>query len=70
MPRDFSVIGFDNIDIAANPHINLTTISQNKKKMTELALEKLLHTINEKEDDLPFHLVLKPELIIRSTTKK
>lgn len=70
VPRDFSVIGFDNIDVASNPYINLTTVSQNKQKMTELALEKLLNIINEKEDNLPFQLILEPELIIRSTTKR
>ncbi|WP_366522839.1 substrate-binding domain-containing protein [uncultured Planococcus sp.] len=39
VPEDFSIVGFDNIDIAANPHINLTTISQNKQDMTKMALK-------------------------------
>ncbi|WP_153723653.1 LacI family DNA-binding transcriptional regulator [Sporosarcina cascadiensis] len=69
VPTDFSVVGFDNIDIASNPHINLTTISQNKQEMAEIALEKLLNIINSKEDELPFQIILEPELIIRSTTK-
>lgn len=69
VPADFSIVGFDNIDIASNPHINLTTISQNKQKMAELALKKLLNIINEDNDDLPYQIILEPELILRSTTR-
>ncbi|WP_303968605.1 LacI family DNA-binding transcriptional regulator [Sporosarcina ureae] len=69
VPDDFSVVGFDDIDIASNPHISLTTISQNKREMSQLALEKLLNIINENDDDYPYQIILEPELIIRSTTK-
>ena len=37
--------------------------------MTELALEKLLNIVNENEDDLPYQIILEPELIVRSTTR-
>ncbi|MBP1931918.1 LacI family DNA-binding transcriptional regulator [Ammoniphilus resinae] len=68
VPLDFSVIGFDNIDISSNPHINLTTVSQNKKEMAKLALEKLLALIDEGEiPEQPIHITLEPKLIIRKT---
>lgn len=69
VPGDFSVVGFDNIDLAANPRVNLTTISQNKKAMTKLALEKLLNMIHDREDSLPHQIILEPELIVRKTTR-
>lgn len=69
IPDDFSIIGFDNIDISANPFINLTTVSQNKKQMATIALEKLIQLINgEISNTLPIHIILEPKLIRRKTT--
>ncbi|WP_248930736.1 LacI family DNA-binding transcriptional regulator [Paenibacillus hamazuiensis] len=69
VPRDISIIGFDNIGIAANPLINLTTVSQQKKKMAQLALEILLKQLgSDHRDKQPVQVTLEPELIIRGTT--
>ncbi|MCM3716109.1 LacI family transcriptional regulator [Alkalihalobacillus oceani] len=66
IPDDISVIGFDNINISANPFINLTTISQQHRRMASIALENLLTLI--KNDNEMIRNVLEPELILRSTT--
>ncbi len=70
VPEDVSIIGFDNINMASNPYIGLTTISQQKKKMAMLALENLIDLINGRKESKPIHMVLEPELIIRKTTGK
>ena len=44
-PRDISVIGFDNIDIAE--HVDLTTISQSLVKSGEMAVELLLGRLED-----------------------
>lgn len=69
IPKDISVIGFDNIQIASSKLINLTTISQNKFEKAKLALEKLLLLINKEHPiDQPIQITLEPELIIRQST--
>lgn len=69
IPFDVSVIGFDDIDIASNPYISLSTISQRKREMAVLTLQKLLSLINNDDsNNQPNKITLEPELIIRKTT--
>lgn len=69
VPEDISIIGFDDINVASNHYIGLTTIAQHKEKMAALALEKLIGLIqNEDEQSAPIQIVLEPELMIRKTT--
>lgn len=67
IPKEISVIGFDDINIAGNPYVNLTTISQKKEEMSRLALTNLISLITKKMD-VPTQTILEPELIIRGTT--
>jgi LacI family transcriptional regulator len=68
VPKDVSVVGFDNIRIASNEYIGLTTISQQMEKMALIALEKLIYLIENKSASCSIQVVLKPELIVRKTT--
>lgn len=68
VPKDVSVVGFDNIRIASNEYIGLTTISQQMEKMALIALEKLIYLIENKSASSSIQVVLKPELIVRKTT--
>ncbi|MED1950675.1 LacI family DNA-binding transcriptional regulator [Brevibacillus centrosporus] len=69
IPDDVSIIGFDNINIAANSYIGLTTISQQKEKMALLALDNLIQLIESDQKDMqPVHVIIEPELLIRRTT--
>lgn len=69
IPKELSVIGFDNASISANEYIGLTTISQQKEKMALLALDKLLLLIGRTEySSSPIQVTLSPELIVRKTT--
>jgi LacI family transcriptional regulator len=69
VPNDLSIIGFDNMNISSNQYIGLTTISQQKEKMSLIALEKLILLI-EKGDvvSTPIQVKLDPELIVRKTS--
>jgi LacI family transcriptional regulator len=69
VPEEISIIGFDDIDISSNPYINLTTISQQKKKMAITALKILLSLIeNQDYMEKPIQVKIVPELMIRGTT--
>ncbi|CDQ19347.1 LacI family DNA-binding transcriptional regulator [Halobacillus karajensis] len=69
IPQELSVVGFDNMSISANAYIGLTTVSQQKENMAELALKKLISLIEKTESDaISIQLSLKPELIVRKTT--
>lgn len=68
IPRDVSLVGYDNISFAALPRIDLTTVSQRKFRAGEIAVKRLLEQIHGKKErtvDL-----LQPELIVRSTCTK
>ncbi|PFI59206.1 LacI family transcriptional regulator [Priestia megaterium] len=68
VPKDISIIGFDDIHIASNSHIGLTTVAQRKEEMAEIALEKLFSLIEKPEQPKPIEVVLEPQLIVRKTT--
>ncbi|MBI0579521.1 LacI family DNA-binding transcriptional regulator [Neobacillus cucumis] len=71
IPEDVSVIGFDDISLASNQFIGLTTVSQHMEVMASVALEKLVDLIDHESDAFdPVQIVLKPELKIRKTTAK
>lgn len=68
IPQDVSLVGYDNISFASLPRIDLTTVSQRKFRMGEIAVTRLLEQIRgsrERTVDL-----LQPELIVRSTCIK
>ena len=68
IPQDVSLLGYDNISFAALPRIDLTTVSQRKFRLGEIAVGRLLEQIHgrrERTVDL-----LQPELIVRSTCIK
>ena len=69
VPRDVSVVGFDDIQSAAFQNPRLTTIRQPLKKMGAIAAETLLRRIARPNDDsYPREIVVEPELILREST--
>lgn len=69
IPYDISIIGFDDINIASNPFIGLSTISQQKEKMAPLALKKLISLIEDKDDKKDsVSVILPPKLVLRKST--
>ena len=69
VPEDVSVVGFDDIQSAAYQNPALTTVRQPLRQMGAIAAETLLSRVNSPRSvDYPAEIVVKPELIVRSTT--
>jgi DNA-binding LacI/PurR family transcriptional regulator len=68
VPRDVSVIGFDDIKIAAYLRPALTTVRQPIEKIGKKAVELLIEMIKEESapDPLP-RLLIEPELVVRDS---
>jgi len=69
IPEDFSVIGFNDIELASFVYPALTTIRQPMLEMGILAVKTLLRIIEEGEFNQR-KIVLKSKLIIRESCKK
>jgi LacI family transcriptional regulator len=67
VPQDLSVVGFDDIALAAFVSPRLTTIRQPKQRIGELAAQLLIARIKGKRDDVVKKL-LEPELAPGDTT--
>lgn len=68
VPRDVSVIGFDNI-VSAEFHVpSLTTIEQPLNKMGALAAEILLDRISNPDKKYEPTILMKPKLVVREST--
>ena len=67
VPGDVSVVGFDDIDLAASTDPALTTVHQPVRDKGETAIRLLLSVI-EGRDPAPGHRRLETRLVIRSST--
>jgi LacI family transcriptional regulator len=74
IPRDVSVVGFDDIPSAQTNHPSLTTVRQPLRSMGETAANALLRYIEAPEPPhkppkhMPETLVVKPDFVIRNST--
>ncbi len=70
IPRDISLIGFDDIKYSSISRVPLTTVSEPDYELGRLSAERLIRKIeNPKERILPRKITIKPELIIRDSCK-
>ena len=67
VPRDVSLVGFDNTFISALRHLSLTTVNQPTLAMARLAVDTLMRRLSDGSDK-PVHHTLQPELVVRGTT--
>lgn len=65
IPKDFSIVGYDDLDVASLVNPPLTTLAQPKKDLGRLSALKLLEML---ESNRPEAEVLRPELRIRHST--
>jgi DNA-binding LacI/PurR family transcriptional regulator len=65
VPEDVSIVGFDDIDIAAYLEPPLTTVRQQARVMGRLAIDMLLEALRGKP---PADQIVRGELIIRGST--
>ena len=67
VPRDVSVVGFDDVQSAAFQNPALTTIRQPLHTMGRLAAKKILEAIQQR-DSMIQTLVVEPELVVRESS--
>jgi len=67
VPRDVSVLGFDDIPGAAFYSPSLTTVRQPLHRMGEVAAETLLNRL-EGRREYPSDIAIEPELVVREST--
>jgi len=66
VPRDVSVVGFDDLFLAQFCHPPLTTVRQPKRRMGQLAMETLLRLLAGAESEE--NITVPGELIVREST--
>lgn len=69
VPDDISVVGFDDIQVAAFNTPSLTTVRQPLIRMGTIAAQILLERIENKRQE-PREIAIEPELVIRESTCK
>jgi DNA-binding LacI/PurR family transcriptional regulator len=69
VPQDVSVMGFDDIPVAAFNTPTLTTVRQPLARMGQVAAQTLLERIAGR-DDYPSEIAIEPELVVRESTAK
>lgn len=69
IPKDVSIVGYDDLPVSGIKSVSLTTVQQPHYKMGEVATNMLLERINQ-NDEPSRKIVFEPKLIIRDTTKK
>jgi LacI family transcriptional regulator len=67
VPRDFSIVGYDDIPLGALLSPPLTTINQDKDGLARAAVELLLDEI-QSADHTHRQVLLKPTLVVRGST--
>lgn len=67
VPRDVSVVGFDDIPGAAYHYPSLTTVRQPLRRMGEIAVETLVARIDG-EKDWQREIAVQPEIVVREST--
>lgn len=69
VPKDVSLIGYDNTALAALRHISLTTVHQPRDQIGEMAMRAVIRRIEDPMAPARRH-VLAPKLVVRATTAR
>jgi DNA-binding LacI/PurR family transcriptional regulator len=67
VPRDVSVVGFDDIQQAAYAHVGLTTVHQDARQLGAQALERLAAHLDRGDTEVR-EVVVPPTLVVRHST--
>ena len=65
--EDFTIVGYDDIPLAALMSPPLTTVFQDKEKLSKEAVHLLMERISNGEKD-PVQIKIKPRLVVRNST--
>jgi LacI family transcriptional regulator len=67
VPRDLSIMAFDDLESVAYFRCPITAVAQPKENMGEIAVKLLLDQIRHPDRSEPKRIVLKPKLIVRES---
>jgi LacI family transcriptional regulator len=70
VPQDFGIVGFDDVFFSSLPQIQLTSISQSRKEMGDIAANLLIDSIHSPNNKKIITVSLPSKLIIRKSTRK
>ena len=75
VPRDISLTGFDDLPFATAMHPKLTTVAQDVEQIASLAIERLIHAIQntralEQAATIPMRLVIRNSTALKIQTTK
>lgn len=68
VPEDVSIVGFDDIELAAWTDPGLTTVRQPTDEMARWAVARLADALDGRETGGPPHVTLAPSLVVRAST--
>lgn len=68
MPEDFSIVGFDDINLVRWLNIPLTTVAQPKEEIARHVVGLLLRQMESGKSNHTQHELLKPKLVVRRST--
>ncbi|MDT5026337.1 MAG: LacI family transcriptional regulator [Micromonosporaceae bacterium] len=68
IPQDVSVVGYDDIELAQQSVLTLTTISQPKQNMGRTATQLLIEEADNGKRHAHQQIVFQPELVVREST--
>jgi LacI family transcriptional regulator len=67
VPEDIAIVGYDDIEMAGLPGVDLTTISFRRDAMGAVAVDRLIEKIEGSSSDIVTRTLLDPVLTIRKT---
>jgi LacI family transcriptional regulator len=70
VPEEISVVGYDDIELAQQSPLPLTTVSQPKIELGRTAAQLLLEEARQDTSHAHQEVVFQPELIVRDTTTR
>ncbi|OOM79122.1 HTH-type transcriptional repressor PurR [Clostridium puniceum] len=70
IPKDISIIGFDDIPFSALSNPNMTTIKVYTEEMGSIAVKRLIDKINNEEKMIPLKIEIDTKLIERNSVAK
>lgn len=67
VPEEMAIVGFDDIEMAGIPGVDLTTVSQKKSALGRTAVDMLINRIRGQFNHKVKRILLEPTLVIRRT---
>jgi LacI family transcriptional regulator len=67
-PADFSIVGFDDINLVRWLGLPLTTIDQPKEEIAQHVVRLLMEQLESRNNEQTSHVLLRPRLVIRNST--